>query len=350
MRILHVITLCELGGAQTVVANIANKTSEDHEVVVAVGEGDGKMLEMLNPDIKVERIPSLLRRVSPANDLKTFFALSRLKRRYKPDVVHLHSSKAGVIGRLVFPSRKIVYTVHGFDSIRIAYRKFLPLERMLQNKCAAIVGVSRYDEDNLIFERIRHNVTTIHNGLNRTKPLDSDPFENLGENFKGTVLCIARLAPPKNHELFLKVAKNVPDYRFVWIGNQNPPNFKHPSNVFFLGNLPNAAAYTSFADLFILPTNYEGLPMVIIEALSNGTPVVASAVGGIPEILDGVNGLAVNNDIKVMTRAVRRFLNATPEEKKMRSKAAIHTYEEEFSADKMVDGYMEIYNNIYKSK
>lgn len=350
MRILHVITLCELGGAQTVVANIANRICTEHDVIVAVGEGDGKMLEMLHPDVQVERIPSLVRRVSLSNEIKTYFSLKKLYRKYKPDIIHLHSSKAGAIGRLVFPPRKIVYTVHGFDSIRVAYRKFLPLERFLQRRCAQIVGVSKYDENNLLFERINHNVVTIHNGLNRSQQLEEDPFKNLGTGYKGTVLCIARLAPPKNHELFLRLAKYFTDYRFVWIGNQYEPNFKYPSNVYFMGNIPNAAAYTAFADLFVLPTEYEGLPMVVIEALSNGIPVVASAVGGIPEILDGINGVAVNNDVKVFTRAVRRFLNATPEEKRMRSKAAIHTYEEEFSADKMVEGYMEIYDKIYRSK
>lgn len=351
MRILHVITLCELGGAQTVVCNIANKLSEEHEVIVAVGEGDGKMLDMLIPEIKIERIPSLVRRISPANEIKTIFKLRKLYRKYKPDIIHLHSSKAGILGRLVFPKRRIVYTVHGFDSIRIAYRKFLPLERALQNRCAAIVGVSKYDENHLLFERIRNNVTTIHNGLNQSPPLESDPFKDLGtRDYSGTVLCIARLAPPKNHELFLRVAKSFPEYRFVWIGNQQAPFFKYPSNVFFLGNIPNAASYTFYADLFLLPSDYEGLPMVVIEALANGTPVVASAVGGIPEILDGVNGVAVNNDVKTMTKAVRRFLNASPTDKKMRSAAAKRTYEEGFSADKMVEGYMEIYHNIYKRK
>lgn len=351
MKILHVITLCELGGAQTVVCNLANKLCEEHEVIVAVGEGDGKMLDMLCCEVKIERINSLVRRISPMNELKAIFGLRGLYRKYKPDIIHLHSSKAGILGRLAFPKAKIVYTVHGFDSIRIAYRKFLPLERKLQNRCAAIVGVSKYDENHLLFERIRNNVTTIHNGLNKCEPLKEDPFKNLGErNFSGTVLCIARLAPPKNHELFLRVAKSFPDYRFVWIGNQQQPYFKFPSNVFFLGNIPNAASYTYYADLFLLPSDYEGMPMVVIEALSNGTPVVASAVGGIPEILDGINGVAVNNDVKTMTKAVRRFLNASPSEKKMRSLAAVRTYDEGFSADKMVEGYLEIYQNIYKRK
>lgn len=350
MKILHVITLCELGGAQTVVSNIANILSANHEVIVAVGEGDGKMLDTLNPLVKIERIPSLLRRISPKDEIKTLIKLRKLYKKYKPDIIHLHSSKAGILGRLAFPPKKIIYTVHGFDSIRIAYRKFLPLERLLQNRCAAIVGVSKYDEHNLKFEKIRHNVHTVHNGLIKTDPLPNDPFIDLGKNFKGTVLCIARLNPQKNHKLFLKIAKSIPDYRFVWIGNQDAPTFDYPSNVFFLGNIPNAAAYTKYADLFFLPSNYEGLPMVIIEALSNGTPVVASAVGGVPEMLDGINGVAVNNDKKIMTKAIKQFLNLPKKEKIKRSEAAIKTYEEEFSADKMVNGYMKIYKAILSKK
>ena len=350
MRILHVITLCELGGAQTVVANIANNLCGEHELIVAMGEGDGKMIEMLNPKVKIERIPSLVRRFSPKHDIKTLFVLKKLYWKYHPDIIHLHSSKAGALGRIVFPKNKIVYTVHGFDSIRKAYRKFLPIERMLQKRCAAIVGVSTYDENHLYFEGITHNVSTVYNGLQQPTPLEADPFVSLREGYKGVVLCIARLAPPKNHVLFLNVAKNFPNYRFIWIGNIKTPDFEYPENVVFMGNIPNAGAYTAYADLFILPSNYEGLPIVIIEALSNGTPVVASAVGGIPEILDGINGIAVNNDVRTMSKAVRRFLNISPEERKSRSLAARKSYEEGFSTTRMIDGYLKIYNQIYSQK
>ena len=78
MRILQVITLCELGGAQSVVINLANKLSENHEVIVAAGEGDGKMFTMLNDRVKQERLPHLLRALSPKNDMLTIFDMRRL--------------------------------------------------------------------------------------------------------------------------------------------------------------------------------------------------------------------------------------------------------------------------------
>ena len=123
MRVLQVITLCELGGAQTVVANIANGICDNHDVIVASGEGDGKMWHMLDDKVQRVHCKHLKRRISFLNDLLTMYDFWKIYRKYRPDVIHLHSSKAGMLGRLVFPSKKIIYTVHGFDTIRLAKEK-----------------------------------------------------------------------------------------------------------------------------------------------------------------------------------------------------------------------------------
>lgn len=345
MRILQIITLSELGGAQSVVVNLANKLSEQHEVIVAAGEGDGKMFQLLSSDIRCEKIPSLVRRLSPGNEVKAIIDMRRLFKRYKPDIIHLHSSKAGILGRIAFPSKRIVYTVHGFDSIRLAYRKFLPLEKMLQFRSSAIVGVSRYDEKNLHSEGINHNVGCIYNGIYEPTTLHEDPFSKL-RNYKGIVLCIARLSPPKNHKLFIDLAKRMQEYAFVWIGNQEEPSFDFPENVYFWGNIPNAGAYTQFADLFFLPSNYEGLPIVIIESLSKGTPVIASAVGGIKELLNGCNGWAIENDAEKMYKAISHYFNLTSIERKAMSESARSTYLSMFTVEKMTEGYLKEYYKI----
>ncbi len=167
MRILQVITLCDLGGAQSVVVNLANSLVKEHEVIVAAGAGDGKMWLLLHPSVICERIPSLRRALSLLNEIKTIRAMRKLYKKYHPDVIHLHSSKAGLLGRIAFPSAKIVYTVHGFDSIRIAHRKYLFLEKMLQFRCRTIIGVSKYDEDNLCNEGINNNVCFVYNGISQ---------------------------------------------------------------------------------------------------------------------------------------------------------------------------------------
>lgn len=347
MKILQIITLSELGGAQSVVANLANKLSENHEVIVAAGEGDGKMFSLLDSSIKTERIPSLVRRLSPWDELKAIGQMKHLYKKYRPDVIHLHSSKAGLLGRISFPKSKVVYTVHGFDSIRLAYRKFLPLEKALQHRCTAIVGVSKYDEKNLRAEGITSNVSTIYNGIFKPIELNGNPFEKF-DRYKNKVLCIARLSAQKNPKLFMDIAKLMPDTAFIWIGNQHEPDFELPDNVFFLGNIPNAGSYASFADIFILPSNYEGLPMVIIEALACGKPVVASAVGGISELLDSQNGFAVENNAELFAEKIKYIL-ANDDRKRKMGDHAYKTFLQSFTVENMANGYLEIYNKIYKN-
>lgn len=346
MKILQLITLSELGGAQSVVVNLANSLCQQHEIIVAAGEGDGKMWSLLDGSIKCEHLPSLRRALSPLHELKAIVEMRRLYRKYKPDIMHLHSSKAGILGRMAFPKSKIVYTVHGFDSIRVAYRKYLPLEKMLQKRCQAIIGVSRYDEQNLKSEGITHHVGMVYNGIYPPNGLEYNPFEGI-QGYERKVLCIARLSPPKKLDLFLRVASLLPEYAFIWVGNQHPVEVEHGTNVFFMGNVPNAGAYNEYADLFFLPSNYEGLPIVIIEALACGKPVVASAVGGISELLDGTNGFAVQNDAENMAEKIKHIFSDADLYERM-SKAARQTYLQSFTVDKMVAGYLQIYNRIYQ--
>lgn len=345
MRILQIITLCGPGGAQAVVAHLANALQKQgHQVIVAAGEGNGQMMELIDPAIPTVRIPSLVRRLSPINEVKAMMAFRKLYRKYKPDIIHLHSSKAGMLGRMVFPKCKIVYTVHGFDSIRLAYRKFLPLERKMQSRCAAIVGVSRYDEQYMREEGIHENVTYVYNGIVDPAPLPSDPFERF-KGYKHKILCIARISPQKYPELFVEVAKRMPDCAFLWIGNVDEPEFDYPDNAFFLGSILEAGSYCRYADAFLLTTHYEGLPIAIIEALASGVPVVASAVGGNPELLDGKNGFAVPNDPDVMVERLREILR--PERREEMGRAARATFERDFTLQGMTEGYLKIYRRLY---
>ncbi len=340
MKILQIITLSELGGAQSVVINLANELSKTNEVIVAAGEGDGKMWAMLNNNVKQEHCKHLKRALSPIDDLQTVFAFIKLYIKYKPDIIHLHSSKAGILGRIAFPSKKIIYTVHGFDSIRLAHRKFLPIEKIMQKCCKAIVGVSLYDKEWMKKEGITRNVYTIYNGINQVT--NDIPKLNLESN-RQKVLCIARISKQKKLDLFLETAKLLPEYDFIWIGNQNEIN-EHPQNVYFLGNIPNAAVYNRVTDLFMLPSNYEGLPMVIIEAMSCKRPVVASNVGGISEIVqNGETGYVVENNAKDFAERIKEILSNTDTYNRF-SKNAYLRFQQDLTVEKMINEYLKLYN------
>lgn len=350
MRILQVITKCELGGAQTIMANIANSLIEGNEVFVAAGEGDGKMWSLLDSSIECIRLKHLCREVNVKEDLLAYRELRKLNKRIKPDIVHLHSSKVAILGQLAFPREKVIYTVHGFDSIRLANRIFLPITRYMQRFCASIVGVSQYDCNNLISERITKNVEMIYNGISRP---DTSEMEDLSvfHQYDKTVLTIARLAAPKKPRFFVDIAKRLPQYGFVWIGNNEEVGYDDiPENCHFIGNIANAGAYCSNADLYCLISGFEGLPVSILEAMSFGKPVVASKVGGVPEIVeDGVNGYVVENDLDVFVKRIEEILEDPDLYGKMCQKS-LDIFNEKLTIKTMVDKYSAIYKRVYSDQ
>lgn len=349
MRIFHVITLSSVGGAQSVVVNLANAQVEGNEVWV-ISSGSGEAWKALRPEVKVIGIRQLRRSIGWRDGI-VLLKLIYYRLKYRPDVVHLHSSKMGALGRLAFSPRKTVYTVHGFDSIRIANRFFLPVEKALKGWCARIVGVSKYDETNLIAEGIREKVTFVYNGIDDKSVVDIEnvnggirgQMQGIREHYKKVIMSIARDDRQKKIDLFIETARLLPEYAFVWIGNSDD----HPKgeNVFLMGQIPLAWQLLEYADVFVLPSNYEGLPMSIIEALAFGKPVVASNVGGITELLDGRNGLAVENDARMMADKIRCMVEDVEGYAEM-SRQARQTYLEKFTVERMVEGYGRIYKGI----
>ena len=353
MRIFHVITLSSLGGAQSVVVNLANEQSKNNDVYV-LSSSSGEAWAELSDSIHIIKIKELRRNIS-WRDAIVFVKLLYYKIKYKPDIIHLHSSKMGALGRLAFPTKKTLYTVHGFDSIRVANRKFLRIERLLQGYCSAIVAVSKYDVKMMAEEGIK-NVICIYNGIRDLKYLTPDEVWSrryaeqisvIRSRYKKIVICIARDDPQKDVDLFLRVASmfNGDGVAFVWVGNKR--EYSATENTFFVGPVPMGYRLLVYADLFVLMSHFEGLPMSIIEAMSMGKPVVASDVGGISELLDGRNGFAVRNDVDAFTEKIR-FVLETPERYKLMSERARLMYEQSFTVDKMAAEYGKIYQKLHK--
>jgi len=345
MKVLQIITRNIAGGAQTVLAHIANSlVQKGHQVSIVAGEGDGSLWTILDERIEMNNCPTLKRSLSIEGDWKTILYLRKVYNEYQPDIIHVHSSKAGLLGRLALPKKKIVYTVHGYDSIRNAFPIFRPVEYLMQYMCAAVVGVSRYDEIKLKEDRIRRNVSFIYNGIPE-KGCDTNLRWNIPNRYKKTILCVARVTPQKNLDLFLKIAKLLPQYAFVWIGNSEKIDHQF-ENVFFLGNIPAAGRYCYLCDLFILTSNYEGLPMTIIEAMSCGKPIVASNVGGISEIVEnGKNGFISDNDEYSFKTCIESVFASENTYKNMAENSR-KIYLNKLTVEKMVDGYLHIYKSI----
>lgn len=351
MKILQIITLSDLGGAQSVVLHLVNAyAKQGHEVLVISSKG-GKMWEAFDERVIKVECNYFKREIDPILDLKAIFFIRKIYKKFNPDIIHLHSSKAGVWGRIAgwFQKEKIIYTIHGFDTILNANRIFLPIEKILSRRTNFFVPVSEYDQKLLMNIGIK-NTRIIKNAIPDivNNDLLRDLFFEVRSNNKKIVLSVARLSPQKKFEMFLDVARSMKDESilFYWIGNQAPVD-NLPENVKCLGEIPNASQYVKHCDLFVLFSNYEGLPISILEAFASSVPVVASAVGGVTELLDGNNGIAVENNVSIAVDAIRFFLNDNIKMQQSK-KAARLTYEKYFTIDKMVNSYFELYKECRK--
>lgn len=351
MRILQVITLSDLGGAQTVVRELANGfTVRGHEVGVASAAG-GPLWDAL--DRRVQRFPlvRMRRDIAPLADFRAILELRALYRRYRPDVINLHSSKAGALGRIAFPPASVAYTVHGFESIALGHRRLLGIEKLLSLRSARLVAVSEYDKRALVAHGIRC-ATVIRYGI--TDPTTTRTQATLGalEDLRGRhgflAISIARISPQKRFHTVLDAATLLrPDgIGVAWVGGAEAPPVEFPENFAFVADRPNAAELLHLADAFILATNYEGLPLSIIEALAWGKPIVASRVSGLAEqVEDGVNGFLVGNDPAAFAAALRR-LRADPELSAQMGAASRQRYEAYFGLKRMLDDYERLYEDL----
>lgn len=359
MRILHFITVSEAGGAQSVVAELANGSVQaGHEAAVASDSG-GILWDILDSRIRRFEVPCLQKRVDPRADFRAFLGFRRILREYKPDILHLHSSKAGVLGRLLPGTLRprIVYTVHGFDTIRKAHRIYLPVERALAGSCGAVVAVSEYDRSGLAECGIRRSVQVIPNGirdLDGMRPEDpalaAEMRRDRAEGFR-IVLSIARLAPPKRFDLFRDLARAFEGepVRFYWIGGGRPDAAGGlPSNLRMPGEIRNAGSYIGECDVFVLLSDFEGLPVSILEALSWGKPILASRVGGIPEELEGGAGILADNDPAILERELRGLLQR-PDSGRMLGIVARSRFLERYRRESMVGSYLDLYESLRTS-
>jgi len=357
MRILHIVTNAELGGAQSVVAALARWAAANGGEAAVASQSEGPLWDALDPRVARFRLKRMVKEISPVDDVLVFGEIRRVIRDFAPDILHLHSSKAGVLGRLAAGRlrKRTVYTVHGFDTILKAHRFFLPLERALSRLCGAIAAVSEYDARNLASCGIRRKVRVIRNGVpdwGKARPGDEGIAAEIerARASGGAVLSIARLAPPKRFDLYRAAARLLPGATFFWIGNETEPEAgRLPPNVRMLGGLPDAGAYARCADVLALFSDYEGLPMSILESLSCGTPVVASKVGGIGEALAGIYGETVENDAVAAAEALARYLPGgerhSAADPGVRA-AARARYEELFSYRTMARAYGDLYYEL----
>lgn len=370
-RVLHVITRLELGGAQgNTLHTVATLDRARFEPGLAWGPGellDGRARGLQG--VTRFEVPDLVRPPAPARDLAALTALRRVMRSWRPRVVHTHSSKAGILGRLAARLEgvpAVVHSVHGFGFTPLQPAPlrglFLALERLAGRWTDAFVVVARAHRRTgaelgvLDPERTWVIRSGIPLGAFRN-PTGGDALRRRLGVAPGTplVVQVGNFKPQKAPLDFVRVAARVarqaPEARFVMAGDgplrgaaeRLASRLGLGGRLLMPGWVEDVPALLDATTVAVLTSRHEGLPRAVVEALAAGVPAVATAVDGTPEVVHpGVNGfLAAPGDVEGLAAAVLRLLEdpALRERCSRGARAGL----DEFDIDAMVRRQEELY-------
>jgi len=375
ISVLTIITRLELGGAQRVALYTASHLDREFfDAGLAWGPGDVLDDEARElADLTRFEIADLVRPIAPLSDLRALAALRSSIRRFRPHVVHTHSSKAGVLGRLAARLERVpavVHTVHGFGftPLQSAVKRaaFLRAEKVAARWTDHFVVVSGVNLDRGVELGLwkPEQASVIRAGI------DLDRFRAGGDG-RGArrrlgvpdaaplVTQVGNFKPQKAPLDFIRAAARIaaarPDVRFVMVGDGPlrgaaeavAAELGVADRIVFCGwwdDIPGLLAATTVS---VLSSRHEGLPCAVVESLAAGVPVVATAVDGTPEVVrPGINGdLVAPADPEALAAAVLAILG--DEKRRQTIGAAAADGLDEFGRDHMVQKLEELYRWLH---
>lgn len=328
MKVCHFITRMIVGGAQeNTFLSARGLVEAGHECLLLSGPSEGRegslLQRMKNPGFAVMESPLFVREISPWTDLRAIYWLADFLKKERFDVIHTHSSKAGIVGRIAGRMAGVplvVHTIHGlafgpYDSF-LKNQLYIRAERFAANRCDRIYSVAQAMIDQCLAAKIGRpeQFKVVYSGMELERFLDAQPDAALrselgipGKNCR-VVGAVARLFPRKGYEDFFPVAAQVaracPDVRFLIMGD-GPSRAAYEKmteelgirdRVIFAGLVSpdRIAEYIALTDVVAHFSLKEGLPRVAVQALAEAKPVVAYPLDGTPEVvLDGKSGFLV---------------------------------------------------------
>lgn len=382
LRILHVSTRLILGGSQeNTVLSCIGAADRGHRVALAYGPiygPEGSLLERVLADGRIEsfEVPSLVRRIAPLKDFGAYWQLRRLIQRWRPDVVHTHSSKAGILGRAAAWAEQVpavVHTIHGLPFHRwqnpLANAAYVLSERWAARRCHAIVSVADAMTQQALARGIGEpgQYTTIRSGMEVEPFLAADAGRDRIRARYGfapgdvVAVTLARLAKLKGHDDLLDALEGQlrsGPLRLLWVGNgwwtrrlkSRVAKMGLEGRVTFAGLVApsDVPAHLAAADLCIHPSYREGLPRAAVQAMLCGKPVVAYDVDGTREVVhEGVAGRLISpGDRQALSGAVKGLVADRAARERMGS-AAREAVRDTYDWRLMCDQLETLYRGIH---
>lgn len=354
MKILTVIPMMGIGGAEAVAADLVLDAQGRGDSVRLASGGGFRAEAMVRAGVPHLLLPLDLRQPRRPGDLARSVRLLRTAcREDRPDIVHAHNVKAAAIARLALCSRTpVITTVHGMPEHEVGLAA-----RLLRWTSDRVVAVSPHVSAQLgVHGFPASRIDLIENGI---APLPTHPRDEarrrLGLNEDtAVVLCLARMAEPKRHDLLVQAWSEVAGDAVLLLVGDGPNRSRIEETVAqssvadrvrILGARTDVDWLLAAADIVVLPTDREGLPISLLEAMAAGVPVVASRVGGIAETLGEAVRLVEPGSVPALTRALDDLIGDPVRRADLgnRGRALVVTT---YGAEPMLKAYRELFDEI----
>lgn len=362
MNVLILITRGDtIGGAQMHVKDIAKKLQDDgHEVTVLFGK-KGLFSELLaSLGINYCVVDQLVREINIVQDLKALKSIVNKIKSMQPDIIAIHSSKVGIIGRIAakITATPVVFTAHGWSFTegvspkkRMLYRWIEKFGMFFSDK---VITVSNYDKQLALKKGVGSDrkIFTIQNGIHDiNKSFFSSP-----EKSPPNIIMVARFQNQKDHLSLIKALHKLKDLKWnlQLVGEDGGmqqsvkdlvTELKMGERIEFLGSRSDVDELLSNSHIFILTSFWEGLPLSILEAMRAGLPVIVSNVGGVNEaVINGETGFVVN-DFENLVKSLEVLIQS-PETREKMGKLGRKRYVRYFTFDQMYDSIYALYQEV----
>ena len=376
IKVMRIIARMNVGGPAVQISGLMRHfdTIKFEQILVTgyCAEDESDYLETSATDVSATRIESLGRSISLFGDLKALFKLVNLIRTFKPDIVHTHTAKAGVLGRIasILSGHKSIriHTFHGhllhgyfgkFKTLLVIY-----LERALALSTTKIFAVGSKVKDDLVNVKIapKDKFIVMPPGLElRDMPTRQEALKSLGLD-PSKIYCsfIGRITQIKRPDRFLSVVENSKkrnlNLHFIVAGAGDlleetiANSLEKDLPITFLGWREDIETILSASDIVILTSDNEGMPLSLIQAGMAGKPVVTTNVGSVGEIIkDGVSGYITDFNPDQLSNSLEK-LSTDPDLRNSMGKAAVELTTTNFGVMRLVNNHQEIYQSLTSNK
>lgn len=301
------------GGVFTYIVDLANELVDTYDMYVAYGvrkQTPKNYKDYFDKRIHLTEVKNFERAINPIKDIVAFWEIKKIAGEIKPDVIHLHSSKAGAIGRMVFNKKiPLYYTPHGYsflmENLKPIKRKIFKMIELIcaKRNCMTISCSAGEHQESL---KLTQNATYVNNGIN-IKDVQKIIEKTPKVSHAFTVYTLGRICYQKNPVLFNQIAEMLPNIRFVWIGDGELRSELTSTNIEITGWIDRITAikYAVNADVFLLTSRWEGLPISLLESMYMKKACVVSDVIGNRDVIHNRENGFVCSKAEEFVQAIR---------------------------------------------